>query len=281
VAEGIGEKAKQADALVVAGFTPYSSIDARTKAFLERLYPLRHTHGFMRGKPGGAVVTCAVPPGTEGLPPACDMGSNAIMFYMTEEGMNYLGSVSVLGNVPCVTCGNGDKCQMSAVKMTVQSRYPLPICRCRGMRTSPVSRPPSHPVREHKSCYTACSIRFGALPSNRWRTEFTRFRFHLFSRLPGIPEIVGSLLFAVAKQVVHTDIRRISPPHAVGKPKSHPMRPGIRLCVGTAGDTIVAPVVDAAPVGPASLRVDTPFAGAPGIGYIDRFRGHVPGGYRP
>ena len=50
----LAEKAKAADALIVAGFTPYSSLDSRTKAFLERLYPLRHTHGFMAGKPGGA-----------------------------------------------------------------------------------------------------------------------------------------------------------------------------------------------------------------------------------
>ena len=96
----LAEKAKEASALVVGGFTPYSSLDSRTKAFIERLYPLRHLHGFMRGKPGGAVVTCAIPPGNQSLPPACDMGANAIMFYMMEEGMNFLGSIKVPGNVP-------------------------------------------------------------------------------------------------------------------------------------------------------------------------------------
>jgi multimeric flavodoxin WrbA len=50
----LAEKAKQANALIIGGFTPYSSLDSRTKAFIERLYPLRHIHGFMRGKPGAA-----------------------------------------------------------------------------------------------------------------------------------------------------------------------------------------------------------------------------------
>ena len=35
----LAEKAKTADAMIIAGFTPYSSLDARTKAFIERLYP--------------------------------------------------------------------------------------------------------------------------------------------------------------------------------------------------------------------------------------------------
>lgn len=113
----LAQMAKEADALIIAGYTPYSSLDSRTKAFIERLYPLRHIHGFMRGKPGAAIVTCAIPSGAESLPPAGDMGANAIMFYMMEEGMDYQGSVKVLGNVPCVKCGHGDLCEMSAVKL--------------------------------------------------------------------------------------------------------------------------------------------------------------------
>lgn len=113
----LAEKAKEADALVIGCYTSYSSIDARTKAFIERLYPLRHIKGFMRGKPGGVIVTCAVPDNAEGLPPAFDMGKNAIMFYMMEEGMNFEGSVKVRGNVPCIKCGHGDVCDMSGIKL--------------------------------------------------------------------------------------------------------------------------------------------------------------------
>jgi len=113
----LAEKAKEADALIIAGFTPYSSLDARTKAFIERLYQLRHTYGYMAGKPGGAIITCAVPPDNEMLPPACDFGVDAIKFYMMEEGMEFVGAVKVMGNVPCIKCGHGDECKMSAVKM--------------------------------------------------------------------------------------------------------------------------------------------------------------------
>lgn len=113
----LAQKAKEADALIVAGFTPYSSLDGRSKTFLERLFPLRHTHGFMAGKPGGAIITCAVPPGNEMLPPASDFGTNAIKFFMMEEGMEFVGEVRLQGNVPCIKCGHGDDCKMSGIKM--------------------------------------------------------------------------------------------------------------------------------------------------------------------
>lgn len=113
----LAEKAKEVDALIIAGFTPYSTLDARTKAFIERLYPLRHTYGYMAGKPGGAIITCAVPADIEMLPPACDFGVNAIKFYMMEEGMEFVGEVRVIGNVPCIKCGHGDECKMSGIKM--------------------------------------------------------------------------------------------------------------------------------------------------------------------
>ncbi len=113
----LAEKAKEADALIIAGFTPYSSLDARTKAFIERLYPLRHTYGYMAGKPGGAIIAYAVPDDNEMLPPACDYGINAIKFYMMEEGMEFSGDVRIKGVIPCIKCGHGDECKMSGVKM--------------------------------------------------------------------------------------------------------------------------------------------------------------------
>lgn len=123
----LAEKVKEADALIIACYTPYSSLDSLTKAFLERLYPLRHKHGFMAGKPGGVIVTGAIPDTKKALPPACDMAIQAIMFYMMEEGMNFVGSVKILGNVPCIKCGYGNECKTSGIKMiygneaTVQS----------------------------------------------------------------------------------------------------------------------------------------------------------------
>ena len=113
----LADKARAAAALVIAGYTPYSTIDARTKAFIERLYPLRHKHGFMAGKPGGAVITSCVPEANPQLPPACQMGIDAVRFYMMEEGMNFVGAVKIQGTVPCVKCGHGDACAMSGIKM--------------------------------------------------------------------------------------------------------------------------------------------------------------------
>jgi len=113
----LAQKAKDAAGLVVGGFTPYSSIDGRTKAFLERLYPLRHKHAFMKGKPGVAVATCAIPAGCEGMPPACENGANDIFYFMMEEGMNFLGSVKIQGNIPCIRCGYGDECETAGLKM--------------------------------------------------------------------------------------------------------------------------------------------------------------------
>lgn len=84
---------------------------------MERLYALHHVNGFMAGKPDAAVITSSIPEGNEMLPPAAQMGANAIHFYMMEEGMNFLGTAHVMGNVPCVKCGKGDECNMSGIKM--------------------------------------------------------------------------------------------------------------------------------------------------------------------
>lgn len=113
----LAEKAREADALVIGGFTPYSSLDSRTKAFIERLYPLRHTYGFLAGKPAVAVITSGTPQDNDALPQAMQMGVNAIEFGVMEEGMNYLGAVEIDGTVPCVKCKYGDECKMSGVTM--------------------------------------------------------------------------------------------------------------------------------------------------------------------
>ncbi len=115
----LAEKAYKADILVIAGYTSYASLDARTKAFLERLYPLRHRHGLMAGKPGAAIVTSAVPTGRQGLPPAGDNGLAAIRDYMREEGLRYVGGVSLRGNAPCIRCGDAGQCQRSALKLSL------------------------------------------------------------------------------------------------------------------------------------------------------------------
>jgi len=113
----LAEKTYKADAVIIAGFTPYSSLDSRTKAYMERLYPLRHRHGLMADKPGGAIITSAIPHGQGERPSAAEIGIQAVKHFMIEEGMKFIGGVSLPGNVPCVRCGQDGQCQMSALKM--------------------------------------------------------------------------------------------------------------------------------------------------------------------
>ncbi|MDR9502514.1 MAG: flavodoxin family protein [Desulfurivibrionaceae bacterium] len=110
------EKAYKANALIIAGWTPYASIDSRTKAFMERLYALRHRHGLMHGKPGAAIVTSTIPEGLEGMALAGDLGIGAIENHMRAEGMHFVGGVKVAGNVPCIHCGDDRQCAHSSLK---------------------------------------------------------------------------------------------------------------------------------------------------------------------
>lgn len=113
----LARKFRDAKAFVIGGYTPYSSLDAMTKTFMERMYCLRHQAGMNRGKIGACVITTACRPGVEGLPPAADIAVSQIQFWMMEEGMHLLDSMILLGNVPCVRCGYGDQCAMSGIKM--------------------------------------------------------------------------------------------------------------------------------------------------------------------
>jgi multimeric flavodoxin WrbA len=115
-ATALAQKIRYADALIVAGYTPYGSLDGRTKSFLERLWQLRHKHGFMRGKPGGIIVTSAIPPENAALSPMMVHAISSVKQYMMTEGMDIVGSVGVLGNVPCIRCSPGEYCTLSGLK---------------------------------------------------------------------------------------------------------------------------------------------------------------------
>jgi multimeric flavodoxin WrbA len=116
----LAQKVKNADAIVIGCFTSYSSLDARAKAFLERLYQLRHQKGYLRNKVGSVVATSPMPEGLvmriAHVPPSRDMAIKAIKYFMSTEGMNFVGAVRVYGNPPCIRCGFGDECQFSGVK---------------------------------------------------------------------------------------------------------------------------------------------------------------------
>lgn len=116
-AHTLAELFREVPVFVIGAYTPYSSLDARTKTFMERMYCHRHRTGLNAGKIGASVITTACPPGNPDLPPAATTAGNQIAFWMMEEGMNHVGSMVVLGNVPCIRCGHGDTCELSGIKM--------------------------------------------------------------------------------------------------------------------------------------------------------------------
>jgi hypothetical protein len=116
-ARDLSDRFHSVPAFVLGAFTPYSSLDARTKAFMERMYCFRHRIGGNTGKFGVSVITTACPPAADQLPPAADTARAQISFWMMEEGMTDLGSLVVLGNVPCIRCGYGDECPASGIHM--------------------------------------------------------------------------------------------------------------------------------------------------------------------
>lgn len=106
----IAEKIRMAGALVVGGYPPYGTIDGFTKAFLERLFSLRHQNGLNRGKLAVAVTT-GIGRGAPGLEEASEQVAHAL----TMEGMEVLARIKVIGNPECMVCGYGHSCPMSAL----------------------------------------------------------------------------------------------------------------------------------------------------------------------
>lgn len=106
----LAEKIKKAKALIIGAYTPYGQIDGFTKALLERFWSLRHVNNLLRGKLCATVLTCV-------RPDALDNVNQSLANELKEmERMELIGQVTVNGNIPCLTCGEGDKCEMSGFK---------------------------------------------------------------------------------------------------------------------------------------------------------------------
>jgi hypothetical protein len=108
---GLAEKIKNAKALIIGGYIPYGQIDAFTKALLERFWSLRHVNNLLQGKLCATVLTGVMP---DALESANKSFGAELRDY---ERMILVGQITVKGNIPCLTCGKGDECEMSGVKM--------------------------------------------------------------------------------------------------------------------------------------------------------------------
>ena len=107
----LAEKIKKAKALIIGAYIPYGQIDGFTKALLERFWSLRHVNNLLRGKLCATILTGL-------LPNVLDNVNHSIAAELKEyERMDLIGQLTVQGNVPCLTCGEGDECEMSGLKV--------------------------------------------------------------------------------------------------------------------------------------------------------------------
>jgi len=106
----LAEKIKKARALIIGAYTPYKQVDGFTKALLERFWSLRHVTNLLRGKLCATVLTYL-------SPDAADNVKQALAIQLKEmERMELVGQVMIKGNIPCLTCGEGDECEMSGLR---------------------------------------------------------------------------------------------------------------------------------------------------------------------
>ena len=107
----LAEKIKEAKALIVGAYIPYGQIDGFTKALLERFWSLRHVNNLLRDKLCATILTGL-------MPDVLDNVNQSMASELKEyERMDLIGQLTVQGNVPCLTCGEGDECEMSGLKV--------------------------------------------------------------------------------------------------------------------------------------------------------------------
>jgi multimeric flavodoxin WrbA len=106
----IAEKIKKARALIIGAYIPYKQIDGFTKAILERFWSLRHVTNLLRGKLCATVLTYLSPDAAENVKQALAEQLKNM------ERMEIVGQMMIKGNIPCLTCGAGDDCEMSGLR---------------------------------------------------------------------------------------------------------------------------------------------------------------------
>lgn len=104
----LAKKVQEAQALVIGGYTPYRVLDGFTKAFLERLWSMRHLHSLNENK---YVITVISGLNKKIRQTALD----ALAAELFMERMHHVAELEIEGNVPCLTCGYGDDCKNSGI----------------------------------------------------------------------------------------------------------------------------------------------------------------------
>ncbi len=142
----LANKIREAEALVIGAYCPYGMIDAHTKAFLERLWSMRHVRNLNAGKQVVIIVTGVAPEGISRrrkflerlMKPIIKQNlpihevSRGIAREMRMENMQVVSTIKIRGNVPCLTCGKGSECKMSGVPIlfgkSIKATSDLCVC---------------------------------------------------------------------------------------------------------------------------------------------------------
>ncbi len=100
----LSQKVLDADALVIGSPVMYANVSGFTKAFIERLWSLRHVKQLTQGKIGATAVV--------GWTSTEDVTKwlNQVMMI---SGFQMVGSVIGHGSPGCLTCGPGETCHYS------------------------------------------------------------------------------------------------------------------------------------------------------------------------
>lgn len=127
----LAKKVREAQALVIGGYTPYRVLDGFTKAFLERLWSMRHLHSINENKYVVTVIS--------GL--FKEVRQTALEAIKTElfmERMHHVAELEIEGNVPCLTCGYGDDCKNSGIPHVFTDKIKASADHCVAVEKQPV-----------------------------------------------------------------------------------------------------------------------------------------------
>lgn len=104
---GLLDKILEADAIVMGGVTRFGTLNALTRMFFERMFPLFHRKMLTEGKLVASVVG--------GLFNQEDTKMDMSGFYQTYK-MEEIGALILDGNASCYKCGFGETCGQSAFR---------------------------------------------------------------------------------------------------------------------------------------------------------------------
>jgi multimeric flavodoxin WrbA len=91
------EKIEAADAVIMSGYASFGSLNALSKVFVERIWPLRNNLALTRGKTGAAVAGGSVM--------LDEIDAYFRSFFEGYLGMSFQGTLKLRGNLPSTTFG--------------------------------------------------------------------------------------------------------------------------------------------------------------------------------